>query len=81
MHNRQAKDTGHEKVMPGDNMEQIINRRYPFSALPRTITVCTGLGAGASTSVNNHPLSGAENRGFGQSEDQVALFARLQFML
>ena len=81
MHNKQTKDTGHEKRTPGDNMEQIINRRYPFSVLPRTITVCTGLGAGASTSVKNHPLSGTENRWFGQSENQVALFARLQFML
>ena len=40
-----------------------------------------GLGAGASTSTKNHPLSGKENRWFCQSGYQVALLARLLFRL
>jgi len=35
-----------------------------FSVLPRTIAVRTGLGAGASTSTKNHPLSEKEKGGF-----------------
>ena len=37
-----------------------------------------GLGAGASTSTKNHPLSGMENRWFCKSGYQLALLARLQ---
>ena len=36
-----------------------------------------GLGAGASTSTKNHPLSGKENRWFCKSGYQLALLARL----
>ena len=48
-----------------------------FSVLPGTIHVRTGLGAGASTSTKNHPLSGMGNRWFCQSGYQVALLAKM----
>ena len=67
-------------VQPGGDLLMLIDRDLQSRShrnfcVTQNVNCSPGIGAGASTSAKNHPLSGTENRWFCQSGYQVALLA------